>query len=87
MSKHTPKVFSGSTLANRIIASEQIEDHDFSMVVTDDGEVVDGVDEQFFVVQWPDHCVTEQHLGDATISEAYATEADAIADNPGAELY
>lgn len=85
--KHTPKVFSGGALANRIIASEQIEDHDFSMVVTDDGEAVDGIEELFFVVQWPDCCTTEQHLGDATISDGYGTAAEALSAYPNAELY
>lgn len=87
MSKHTPKVFSGHGLANRIAEHEEIDQHDFSMIMDDDGDIVEGAANKWFVVQWPDHCTTEQHLGDAYISDPYATEDEAIADNPGAELY
>jgi hypothetical protein len=74
-----PQVISGEELANRIIASEQIDDHDFSMAVSDAGDILDGVASKYFVVQWPEHCVTTQHLGDAAISEAFDTKGEAIA--------
>ena len=85
--KHTPKVFSGTALANRILASENIDDHDFSMVVTDDRKKVTGVENKVYVVEWPEHCTTEQHLGDATIFDAYDTVAEALSAYPNAELY
>jgi hypothetical protein len=46
-------------------------------VLDDDGCIRDDVNGMWFVTQWPDHCVTEQHLGDATIHGPFATEAEA----------
>jgi len=75
--KHEPQIITGEELANRVIDSEEIEDHDYSMVVSDDGEVVDGVSNKWFSVQWPEHCITKQHLGDAWISGPFETGKEA----------
>lgn len=83
--KHTPKAIAGSTLADRIIDREDVDSHDFSMVVNDDRTPIESVGSVWFVIDWPEHCVTGQHLGDATIHGPY-TEAEAM-EFPGVELY
>lgn len=78
MSKFAPSVVSAVDLAN--FAADQCNDPgDFPQLFTDDFVVRPEIVGKWFVTQWPDHCVTQQHLGDATIYGPYDTQAEALA--------
>ena len=85
--KHKPEVYSGRQLINRIMDHEQIADHDFSSVIGDDDEPIESAYDQFFVVCWPEHCITRHSLGDASIHGPYESESEAMSCHDGAELY
>lgn len=76
MSKFEPKVISGTKLAD--MACDQFCDAgQFDFILDSDGEVLEGLLSEWFVIQWPDHCTTEQHLGDAYVYGPYGSEQEA----------
>lgn len=74
--KFPPHVVHGEKLAG--MACDQLyAAGDFPEVLTPDGEAREDSFDSWFVVQWPDFCVTEKHLGDATIHGPYDSQAEA----------
>lgn len=75
--KHEPQITTGKSLCDRILANEQLDNHDWSDVLDDEHNLIESVMPKFFVVVWPEHCVTTQHLGDASIHGPYVTVEEA----------
>lgn len=85
--KHKPELYTGRQLADRVLGKEESGVHDFSCIVDDDNNPREELYDSFFVIEWPEHCVTRQHLGDASIHGPYETESEALSIHPGAEQY
>lgn len=77
MTKHAPEIISAEDLAARIFDRETLDGHDFSAVVDDDCNLQPEAAGKHFVLQWPDHCVTKQHLGDASIIGPFDSSVEA----------
>ena len=85
--KHKPELYTGRQLANRILDHEQTDCHDFSVILDDDDNPREELYASFFVCDWPEHCVTTQHLGDATIHGPYESESEALSIHEDAVEY
>ena len=58
------QVIQGKDLINRILNYEDSEDFDIGQYE----------EEKYYILDWPDHCVTDQHLNDACIRGPYKKE-------------
>lgn len=85
MSKHAPQVLSGRQLVN-LICDQNLESQHHSFF-NGEGDPVGSVYDHFFVAEWPDCCVTTQHLADASIHGPYESESEAMSCHDGAEMY
>jgi len=82
--KHKLQVLSGRQIVDRIWDHEDISA--FPQFIDSDGEAKEEVYDQFFVCDWPEHCTTTQHLGDATIHGPYESRSEAMSFHKNAEM-
>lgn len=85
--KHKPQVMSGQLIQTLIFAHDDCTRPEFRQFFDENGDHVEGVAEQIFVAEWPEHCVTMQHFSDATIHGPYESASEAMSCHDGAELY
>lgn len=80
--KHRPRIISHRSLLDRIVGeNDPTEYPDF---IDADGEIRNPASVGWYILDWPEHCVTSHHLGDATIHGPYATEEIAQSEWPNA---
>lgn len=76
--KHALEVCWAENLVN--MAIDQMNDpSDFPMLLNADARMLPELAGKLMVAQWPEHCVTKQHLFDANIFGPYETEEVASA--------
>lgn len=85
MTTHKPKVLSGRQLVNAVC--DQDLERQYGHLFSSEGDPIGGVYDQFFVAEWPECCVTTQHLIDATVHGPYESESEAMSCHDAAEMY
>lgn len=84
--KHKPEMVSAEALADRIFREvDDPENHDFDSVVDDDYNLLEVAEGKQFVLVWPEHSITRQYLGDASIHGPYDSPEEAKEYHPGME--
>ena len=83
MHRHTPRIYTAAYVIDRALAHN--DPTDFPEIIGADGEPRSEIAGKWFVLDWPDHCVTCSHLNDATIHGPYATEDEARSNWPNAD--
>lgn len=83
--KHNPQVLSGRQLINRICDESAEDTH--GQFFTSEGDPVGHVYDRFYVAEWPECCITTQHIVDAAIHGPYESESEAMSCHDGAEVY
>lgn len=83
--KHKPQVMSGRQLVN-LVCDQDLESK-YQHLFNEEGDPVGSVYDNFFVAEWPECCVTMQHLSDATVHGPYESESEAMSCHDGAEIY